>query len=461
MMHRQNNVEAAVLKVLQDCDAAGNGMHICVCFSGGMDSAVLLHILCSLQSELGIRLSACHFNHQIRGKDADDDEAFCRRVAAKAHVPFFCGREDVPALQRASGRSLEETARDARYAWFSSLAQTEQIDRFVTAHHLNDQAETVLFRLIRGTTTDGLCGIPLQRDRFLRPLLQISREQIQAYAQEHEIAYRHDETNDLQQYSRNYIRHTMLPMLEKLNPSVLDSLLRLSEAAAEDRSFFASVLPSYEPEQQVGGMPDALLRRVLSRNFHIFCGESLCTKHIARIREAVRSGEDVTLSLPNGKFARVRQGALSFFASSSLGELPLEAGVLQAGSTLLCDGTVRISYAPDGSEQLKEACVQNVYNLSTEFPLSCRGIYGMIRYRKRMPGDRLCLHGVNRSVKKLISEHKLPHDLRERLPILYDDAGILCVPFVALADRVFAKDDARDDVCRIRVDCITEAMKGG
>lgn len=448
MMHPLNrNVEQVVLTALSREHLLDAGMSVCVCFSGGVDSAVLLHILLSLREKLDIRLSACHFNHQIRGMDAEQDADFCALACQRAGIPFFCGSADVPALQKQNGTSMEEAARDARYAWFDVLGKKERIDRFVTAHHKNDQAETVLYRLIRGTTPAGLCGIPWRRASFIRPMLGVSRSEIEAYAREHGVAYRTDHTNFSQQYTRNYIRHTLLPAMQQVNPAVLDALSRLTVSACEDQEFLNSLLPSYCEMQEVASLPDALLRRTVARNFLCVSGQTLCGVHVNRICQAVRCGKSVRIGLPGGFFACLQDGLLSFEQVSADPGLTVSSGILQEGETLLCGGMVRVTLQknPALDSTLPQRCGsrENVYNLSTEIPLSCDGIYGIIHHRSRLPGDRLQLHGVNRSVKKLFSEHKIPLSLRQLIPVFYDEQGIFCIPFVAVADRAYVRTSGR------------------
>lgn len=441
-MTRRHNAEESVLVYLRENALLERGMHICVCFSGGVDSSVLLRILLSLREELGLRLSACHFHHGIRGEEADRDEAFCASVCRELDLPFYRGGADVPALARESGKSPEEAARDARYAWFADLGKKEGIDRFATAHHKNDQAETVLFHLLRGTTVAGLRGIPPKRGNVIRPLLALSRGEIEAYARERGISYCTDETNFSEKYTRNYIRRTLLPGMEKVNPAVTEAILRLSRYASEDDAALQALLPPYQTTQPVSDLPMALLRRVAARNYAITTGKTLCYTHLDEICRSVQRGKDGFVGLPGGYRAVLSGGTLRYEVDSPrLLPVPVP-GVLQEGTTLLCDGALRVMLRRSGEPI--PACLsadgEFVYNLSTESPLSCDGIYGMIRYRCRQNGDRLRMRGVNRSIKKLFSESKVPVSLRDRIPVFYDDEGVFCVPFVGVADRVYVRE---------------------
>lgn len=440
-MARRHNAEETVLVYMRENALLEQGMHVCVCFSGGVDSTVLLRILFSLREELELHLSACHFHHGIRGEDADRDEAFCASVCRELGIPFFHAGADVPALARKTGKSLEEAARDARYAWFSSLGEKEGIDRFATAHHKNDQAETVLFRLLRGTTVAGLQGIPPKRGDVIRPLLALSRGEIEAYAREHDLSYCTDETNFSEKHTRNYIRRTVLPAMEKVNPSATEAILRLSRYASEDEAALCALLPPYQAPQHVADLPVALLRRVVARNFAIVTGKTLCYTHLDELCRSIQAEKNGFVGLPGGYRAVLSRGTLRYEASTYEPIPPLEPGVLQEGTTLLCGGALRITLRRSGEPI--SACSspdgEFIYNLSIETPLSCDGIYGMIQYRCRQNGDRLRMRGVNRSVKKLFSESKLPVSLRDHVPVFYDDKGVFCIPFVGTADRVYMR----------------------
>ncbi|MBQ8324375.1 MAG: tRNA lysidine(34) synthetase TilS [Clostridia bacterium] len=413
-------------------------MNVCVCLSGGADSSVLLHVLYTLREELSIHLSACHFNHGIRREEADRDEAFCKALCEGYEIPFYTKKEDLPALQPESGLSMEELARQRRYAWFEELGKTHGIHRFATAHHKSDQAETLLFHAIRGTTVAGLAGIPAQRDSFIRPFLDVSKIEILEYAKAQRLSFVEDSTNGSQAYTRNYIRHTVLPAMERLNPSVTEALCRLSGYAREDDSFLESMLPPFAERQDGTYLPLPLLRRTVIRNHRNLTGNGLCYQHLDTIVNAVQKREKTRITLPEGYECITENGMFSFRKKEDLPICSLPRGELNTSSASLLEGRVLVLCGKEDSieEELQKS--KFVYNLSTEIPLSSKGIYGMIRYRSRLPGDRLRLRGVNRSLKKLMSEASVPVAVREMVPVLYDDQGIFAVPFVGVADRVFS-----------------------
>ena len=218
-----------VLKVLSRYDMLKFGNRITVALSGGADSMSLLYCLLELKDELGITVNAAHLNHLIRGDEAFRDEEFVKEECHKLGVELFLKRVDVPKLASDSGKSLELTAREVRYAFF------EEINTGVvaTAHNADDNLETVIFNLTRGSAIDGLCGIPPKRDIFIRPLILTTRKEIEEYCAFKNIEYVTDSTNLEDCYTRNKIRHNVIPILKEINSNVSQTVLRTVKSLRE------------------------------------------------------------------------------------------------------------------------------------------------------------------------------------------------------------------------------------
>ena len=205
------------------------GASVLCAVSGGADSVCLLHWL-SQQGDL--TLTAAHFNHRLRGAEADRDEAFVRDLCEAWHIPLTVGRGDVRAFARREGLSVEEGARILRYAFLKQAAEAEGCQFIATAHNADDNAETVLLNLIRGTGVKGLGGIPPTQGKIVRPLLGLTRPEILAYLEEHRIPHREDSTNADETYTRNKLRSQVMPVLKELNPK---SVEHINAAAAQIR----------------------------------------------------------------------------------------------------------------------------------------------------------------------------------------------------------------------------------
>lgn len=190
--------------------------------SGGADSVVMLHLL----AQCRLKVAVAHCNFQLRGADADGDEEFVRQLAAKYQMPFFSIRFNTLAYADEHRLSVEMTARELRYNWFAQLAAEHHFDRILTAHHLNDNIETLLLNLTRGTGINGLVGISAVNGNIARPLLFATRNQIEKYARLNNLAFRTDCTNLTDDYQRNIVRHRVVPVLKELNPSFEERMLK-------------------------------------------------------------------------------------------------------------------------------------------------------------------------------------------------------------------------------------------
>src|SRR5664279_1479955 len=255
------------------------GDRVCVAVSGGADSVALLRVLLELRTELGIVISIAHFNHGLRGEASEADDAFVAELARQYDLEFFCGRGDVRDHALTSKLSVEAAARELRYCWLTSLAETHKLDEIATGHTLDDQAETVLLKFLRGAGTRGLAGIypeiaieakapdpfqptergpeaPLHRDndprqpgaRIVRPLLEVTREEVELYLTALGQSWREDESNLDHRFARNRVRHVLLPLLEReYNPNIRQALSDAAELSRAEEEYW-NVLVDWELE---------------------------------------------------------------------------------------------------------------------------------------------------------------------------------------------------------------------
>lgn len=219
---------------------------VVVCVSGGPDSVALLHALLSLREEMGIVLYLAHLNHKFRQEESDKDQAFVEQLAAKLNLPITAKRVDVPRLVKEKGVSAEEGGREARYEFFFEVARSVGSQKIALGHTKDDQAETVLMRILRGCGLLGLCGIPATREMegtlIIRPLIEVWRKEIDEFLEENGISFRHDSSNFQPIYFRNRIRSELLPLLEKkYNPNIKEGLANLAENSEVDYAFLEKV----------------------------------------------------------------------------------------------------------------------------------------------------------------------------------------------------------------------------
>lgn len=220
--------------------------------SGGADSTALLLAVKELSEELGFAAAACHLNHGLRGEESDGDERFCAELCEKLGIPLYKRRESVRDFSE-KHESLEETARKVRYDFFEdALAFFGENSVLATAHNANDNAETVLLNLIRGTGLRGLCGIPTERGRIIRPLIDIPRAEIEEFLAENEQNYVTDKTNFSVLYTRNKVRAKILPEIIEINPSFLSTISRMTKNLRADENFFDDAAAKILEESKVG-----------------------------------------------------------------------------------------------------------------------------------------------------------------------------------------------------------------
>lgn len=239
-----------VKMALSDYGMTAHGDDIVVAFSGGADSVSLLHALHSLSGELGVSVSACHVNHGLRGAEADSDMRFCEEMCRRLGVELAVLRTDVSAVKR-KHESIEEAARRVRYDFFAEVSAGKKL---ATAHNCNDSAETVLLNMMRGTGLKGLCGIPPVRGNIIRPLIYCTRQEVEEYCAENGLEYVTDKTNLSDDYTRNKVRHTILPEMLKINSGFLETVTRMERSLREDSEFLEGMAQqALESAKREGG----------------------------------------------------------------------------------------------------------------------------------------------------------------------------------------------------------------
>lgn len=391
---------------------------VVVGFSGGADSTALAHCLLSQISPE--RLVLAHVNHQLRGEESEKDEAAARQFAGRFGLRFAVFREDVAALAKRQGLGLEECGRNVRYRFFHSLATGEN-DRILTAHNANDNVETVLLHLCRGTSLPGLLGIPYRRGKILRPLLRVSRKEIEEYCRFHHLSYVTDSSNFSHQYARNRIRLDVLPVLEGLNPQMLEAVSRMTETLALDQDYLEQEAQALlERSRGTWGLDGeklktahpAVLTRALRRFWEETSGSSLEKKHLDALLRCLEQGGET--DLPGGVRGRVSQGVLSLESPEDPEGFSLETGL---GKTLLPCGKELVFQVKSLGEEGKSP---KIHNLLFKNALDYDIITGNLIARSRRAGDRFSPAGrrVTKSLKQLFQENKVPLSQRGRTVLL-------------------------------------------
>ena len=410
-----------------------NGKSICVCLSGGADSVSLLLGLREISPKYRFELSACHFNHMIRGDESDRDEQFCRDLCDRIGITLYRGRDDVPEYAKFNKLSLEDAARKCRYAFFDRVRSRRHIDFCATAHNMNDDVETLLLNIIRGSGSNGGSSIARFACGILRPIIKISREEIIAFLKEMRQDFVIDSTNDNIEYTRNYIRGVVLPELIKINPSAVETLSRYIDSCRDDRDYFDAVVDEYM-KTDLRLVHKSIRNRVIIKKYHNATGSYLNSSQINEISEAIIH-QNSTVEYVNGEYeAVIKNGKVEFSKCVECDDVHYDPVLLQIGQNNLFDNSVILYFSNDIDNNTK------FNKLSISEIITTDNIIGSLKIRNRRIGDKITIRGVNKSLKKLMIDKKVPKEYRNLIPIIFDDEGILYVPFVGIADRAFSKN---------------------
>ena len=221
--------EQKVLRFIKENELLSSGEKILIALSGGPDSVFLLHFLNKYKKKFKIELGAAHINHRLRGKDSERDELFCKVICDELSIPFYLLRKDIKSYSKKNKFSLEVAGRKIRYEFFEKISKSNQYNKIATAHNADDNAETVLLNLIKGTGIKGIAGIPVRRNNIVRPILSLTKKEILDYLDENQFEYRIDESNLSNDFERNFLRNEVIPLIRKnINPSFSNSVLNTS-----------------------------------------------------------------------------------------------------------------------------------------------------------------------------------------------------------------------------------------
>lgn len=439
----RSDFEKYLVSGLNECGIQ-KGARLLVALSGGSDSTALLVGIKSVSDVLGINVAAAHFNHKTRDGDSDKDEAFCRYLCQRLEIEAHFG---LMADGAAEGLS-EASMRDARYRFLAEVAASQDSTGIVTAHTLDDQAETVLLALTRGSGLRGLTGmnvVTVRTDRengaplkLFRPILGIRKSDTVAYCAERGVTPREDPSNLDLGYSRNRIRHRVLPELAQINSNVVESISRMADNLREDQALIDEVVarhhaavalstPAELSREALRSVPNHALSRILTASFTFTAGTRVDLEqvHIRAIVEAADGSSGRSLDLPNGVRMVVDYDVIRFVRSESAEtECPFPGSVSPVsvhvpGSVTMSDGStlfISIEEAPktfDSQDRWKAALDVDLVGSTVEV-------------RARVDGDRFQPLGMPSSMKLqdfMVNAH-IPARWRDRVPLLVSERGI-------------------------------------
>jgi tRNA(Ile)-lysidine synthase len=460
--------------------------------SGGADSVCLLHVLAKWQKGLGIKLHVAHLNHQLRGVESEADAEYVSNLAGSLGISITIDRQDVAAYRIERNSSVEEAARELRYAFLARVAGEVGASRIAIGHTRDDQVETILMHILRGTGITGLCGLapcsPMAYDSqgmslrakrsnllVIRPLLDITREETTRYCQEHQLDPRIDSSNRSLSFFRNRLRLQLLPLLRQYNPSVDQALLRLADIAKEDNAFIeqqASGLWNevarqennaiYLDRKQIASLPIALQRQLLRTAVTKLAGDTrdIEASHIEAVRRLLNKPVGKRISLPHGFICQGGYDELMIesvakqvhFQSSScpLPSLPGEFPLKVPGKTIFPGWKVIASIV---GEQVDSLSLRDILstsegacqiNLVADFDLRKTGTGLFVRQRR--PGDKFQPLGMGmpKKLTDFMVDAKIPCSWRGRIPIVCSPKQIIWVVGWRIDDRVKVNGSSKE-----------------
>ena len=429
-----------------------SGGRVIACLSGGADSVCLLKVLSELKDELQISLSAVHVNHCLRGEESDRDMRFCEELCKRLNIPLRVFHVDVTGYCENHGTSTEEGARILRYSAFAGEAQRLGGAKIATAHNRGDNCETVVFNLARGTGIKGLRGIPPVRGDIIRPLIRVTREEIEGYLGELGQEYVTDSTNLTEDYSRNIIRHKVIPVLSGINNGFGRAVTRLSESAAEDEEYFEELIKTI-PEDKIFTYSPSVRKRYIRKKLSE-AGAECSYERLCELDNMMTSGKNVRYDLKGDIFAVFENGgmeiknipskaAVSFEKNADISR-ETEVSVPDFDKTVIIRRLCNDIFTEDGNVQRK----------LTNRLVNCDKIQGVVTVRNKRDGDKICFHGrgVTTKLKKHFNALKLSETQRQSALVMEDELGIFWCEYGGAAERVFPENtDSTENIIDITV----------
>lgn len=415
-----------LLQFIRAYDMIHKGDRIICAVSGGADSMALLFALKLLEDKLGIQLSAVHFNHHLRGEESQRDADFVADFCAGYNIPLYNGEGNVVAGKK----GLEAAARDARYAYFATLPGI-----VATAHTADDNAETVLMNLIRGTGLKGLGGISPVKPNLIRPMLSVTRDEVVAFLQEYHIRHIEDSSNETDAFLRNRLRHHIMPLLKQENPRFSENTSDMALRLREDEKALSDLITQMPSVSALQGMEFGKRSRYLLS----FLKESGVpepeAEHVKLLNKLVISEKpSAKAQFPSGICISRVYDRLEVYTA------PMETAPVKLnnpGVTVIEEFGLRVYCGPAANDDCKHSYYVD----------AC----GEILLRSRQTGDKIRLPGGTKSLKRLLIDRKIPTAERDRIAVISDDKGVLGVIDIGVNLNRVAGDDSGTYICIDRI----------
>ena len=444
-----NDIKKRFLKFIKEKNIVKSGDKILVGLSGGPDSVCMLNLLCSIRDEEKIEIAAAHINHMLRGEEADKDEEYSKKLCESLGVRFFSKRIDINKYALETGKSSELAGREARYDFFNEIINKINFNKIATAHNANDQAETILMRIMRGTGLEGLGGIPVEREgKYIRPILFMKREEVEQYCKENNLNPHIDATNLERIYSRNKVRLDILPyMKNNFNPNIVETINRMALLLQDDNEFIEGEVNKaykdncFERENSIVisknlfNIHSAIVTRVIRKALFAInkSNYDMEMKNIEDIIELSNLGTNKRVDLPKDIYAENVYGDIiirkkEYIKNKLSNELTLNKKDILHNEVIFDEYIINFDLVnnkdikQENDELIKKFDYDKINNVT-------------IRYRK--DGDRITPLGMkgSKKLKDIFIDMKIPKEKRDEIPLIQFNDEISWIVGIKMSDK--------------------------
>ncbi len=417
------------------------GDTVIVALSGGADSVCLLHNLNSIRKKYNIDLRACHVNHNLRGEESNKDMKFCMELCRQNDIEIYVKNVDIATLSKERKMSHEECGRKVRYSFFNSLSEKYKA-KIATAHNADDNVETVIYNMTRGASLRGLSGIPRVRGKIIRPLILSTREEIERYCSDNSLIYMTDSTNLTDEYTRNKIRHNVMPVLKEINPSFEKTVINMNNTLSEIADYIEKsgrlLLKIAENGQGylTNKLKDAnavVLKQAIAILFTENGFTSYNKKHIEETLSVIENGgkinlkKDLSAVNKQGTFRIVKEENNEFFSK-----------IIEQNKPVVYKNQIISLENVKISGKLDKYTLKNYVNSDI---IASKPIL-----RNRLAGDTIKLYkrGITKSIKKLMNEMKIPEEKRDKLLVLADGNEVFWVQGIGVSEKAAVRETDKE-----------------
>lgn len=461
-----DGIKKEFLNFIKEKELIDIGEGVIIGLSGGPDSVCLLKLLCGIREEFELKLAAVHINHMIRGEAADEDELYARKLCEKLQVDFYSKRIDINKYAKENKISSEAAGRKARYDYFNMIKEQLAFNKIATAHNANDQAETILMRVMRGTGLEGLGGIPVKRDNvYIRPILFMKREEVESYCEGMDLKPRIDATNLERDYSRNKVRLDIIPYMQNnFNTDVILTINRMGALLQADNKYIQSKVEElYNKVCSSDGSSvvisakafeyeEAIINRLIRKAIGEFSGNKydLEMKHIQDVLSLILLGTNKRIDLPRGLYAINIYGDI---------HIKNRQEIIKDSTLKIMITKEDISYKEVSFDDylIEFQCIQKDKSINYDENSLIKyfnydKISGNIVIRYRRNGDTIVPLGMRgkKKVKDIFIDMKIPKSERNSIPIIQFGEDISWIAGIKTSDK-YKVDNQTKNILRILI----------